>query len=133
MKKYSITLYLLLCVFGWSCGESNKEKEETAAELEKKTAEEKRKEEEKKLLTELIEGEEVEAKLSRFGELYQDSIVLISTNLGDIKVRLYPETKLHRANFVRLVKRGFYNGRFFHRVVPDFVAQGDGTDERLPV
>jgi peptidyl-prolyl cis-trans isomerase B (cyclophilin B) len=72
-------------------------------------------------------------KLSKFGDENQESIVLLKTPLGDIKLKLYSATPLHRASFLRLIKRGYYDNRIFHRVVTGFVAQGGGTDERLPV
>ena len=59
--------------------------------------------------------------------------MLISTNFGDIKVKLYKETPLHRANFIRLIKRGYYDNTLFYRVVPGFIMQGGGSDERNPV
>ena len=43
--------------------------------------------------------------------------VKIHTTLGDITVRLYDETPLHRDNFVKLVREGYYNGTLFHRVM----------------
>ena len=50
--------------------------------------------------------------------------VIIKTSLGDIKVRLYDQTPLHRDNFIRLAKEGFYDGTIFHRVIRDFMIQG---------
>ena len=47
------------------------------------------------------------------------------TDRGPIKVELFPEkAPLTVANFVNLARRGFYDGLNFHRVVPNFVAQG---------
>ncbi len=43
--------------------------------------------------------------------------VKISTSLGDITVRLYDETPLHRDNFIKLVKEGYYDQTLFHRVI----------------
>lgn len=43
--------------------------------------------------------------------------VKIETTLGDIVVRLYDETPLHRDNFVKLAKEGYYDGTLFHRVM----------------
>ena len=40
--------------------------------------------------------------------------VKIETPLGDIVVRLYDATPLHRDNFVRLVKEGYYDNTLFH-------------------
>ena len=51
-------------------------------------------------------------------------MVLVSTAYGDIKIRLYDETPLHRDNFVKLVESGFYNELLFHRVIQGFMIQG---------
>lgn len=56
--------------------------------------------------------------------------VKIHTTLGDITVRLYDETPLHRDNFVKLVKEGYYNGTLFHRVIKDFMIQGGDPDSK---
>lgn len=50
--------------------------------------------------------------------------VKISTMLGDITVRLYDETPLHRDNFLKLAREGYYDGTLFHRVIRDFMIQG---------
>ena len=50
--------------------------------------------------------------------------VKISTNYGDIVAELYDETPIHRDNFIKLVKDGFYNGTLFHRVIPGVMIQG---------
>ena len=49
--------------------------------------------------------------------------VKIQTMLGDIVVRLYDETPIHRDNFIKLVKDGYYDGTLFHRVIKDFMIQ----------
>jgi peptidyl-prolyl cis-trans isomerase B (cyclophilin B) len=47
------------------------------------------------------------------------------TSRGPIRVQLHDErTPLTVANFVNLVRRGFYDGLTFHRVIPDFMVQG---------
>lgn len=49
----------------------------------------------------------------------------IKTNKGDININLSDDkTPLTVANFVNLVKNGFYNDLSFHRVIPDFMIQG---------
>lgn len=50
--------------------------------------------------------------------------VRISTNYGDIVVRLYDETPEHRDNFLKLAREGYYDGTLFHRVIKDFMIQG---------
>ena len=56
----------------------------------------------------------------------------ISTTMGDIIVRLYDETPLHRDNFVKLAKEGYYDGTIFHRVIKDFMIQGGDPDSKNP-
>lgn len=52
------------------------------------------------------------------------NIVTIQTTLGDIKIKLYDETPLHRDNFLKLVKEKYYDGTIFHRVIKGFMIQG---------
>ena len=53
-------------------------------------------------------------------------IVTITMECGDvIKAELYPETAPNTVNnFISLIKKGFYDGRIFHRVIPGFMIQG---------
>ena len=50
--------------------------------------------------------------------------VKIVTDSGTMIVKLYDSTPLHRDNFVKLVKQGFYDSLLFHRVIPGFMIQG---------
>jgi cyclophilin family peptidyl-prolyl cis-trans isomerase len=57
----------------------------------------------------------------------------LETSLGDITLVFFPElAPEHVRNFLRLAQAGFYNGTAFHRVVPDFVAQGGLLWTRQP-
>jgi len=58
----------------------------------------------------------------------KEKIVLISTEFGDIKVKLYNETPGHRDNFLKLASSGQYNGTIFHRVINGFMIQGGGKN-----
>jgi peptidyl-prolyl cis-trans isomerase B (cyclophilin B) len=54
-----------------------------------------------------------------------DLIATFNTSRGPIRVRLFAEkTPVTVASFVNLVKRGYYNGLNFHRVIADFMIQG---------
>lgn len=55
---------------------------------------------------------------------------LIHTDLGDMHGVLYNETPLHRDNFVKLVKAGYYDGTLFHRVILGFMIQGGDPDSK---
>ena len=56
--------------------------------------------------------------------------IKISTAKGECIVRLYNETPLHRDNFLKLAKEGYYNGTIFHRVIKDFMIQGGDPDSK---
>lgn len=56
--------------------------------------------------------------------------VLITTTEGDIKLKLYNETPLHRDNFRKLVKSKFYDGLLFHRVIDEFMIQGGDPESK---
>ena len=60
----------------------------------------------------------------------KEHVVLIETNMGNLKAKLYNDTPLHRDNFIRLAKSGHYNGTLFYRVVKNFVIQGGSSDSR---
>ena len=52
-----------------------------------------------------------------------ETIILIQTSAGDIKIKLYNETAQHRDNFLTLINSHFYEGVSFHRVIKDFMIQ----------
>lgn len=58
------------------------------------------------------------------------SKVKIETSYGDIIVRLYDDTPVHRDNFLKLVGEGFYDGTLFHRVIKEFMIQGGDPDSK---
>jgi peptidyl-prolyl cis-trans isomerase B (cyclophilin B) len=65
------------------------------------------------------------SKLDFIGKEYEKIHAIIHTTVGDIEVKFYPKfAPLHVLNFVKLAEGGFYNGTFFHRVIPGFMIQG---------
>lgn len=67
------------------------------------------------------------AALLAYGRQYPGSEVLVKTRLGTIRVRLYDDTPIHRANFLLLARKGVFNETMFNRVVKDFAVQGGQT------
>jgi len=53
-----------------------------------------------------------------------DYLVNLETKYGKMKLILFYETPLHRANFMKLAKDGFYDSLTFHRVIKNFMIQG---------
>lgn len=60
----------------------------------------------------------------------KEVMFLIETPLGNMKCKLYNSTPLHKENFLKLVKKGYYDGLLFHRVIKDFMAQGGDPNSK---
>ncbi len=60
----------------------------------------------------------------------KEPVVLIQTTYGNIKVKLYNETPIHRDNFLKLAKEGFYKNLIFHRIIDGFMIQGGDPKTR---
>jgi cyclophilin family peptidyl-prolyl cis-trans isomerase len=68
--------------------------------------------------------------VTAFAKPPKNQYVRIKTSYGNCIIRLYNETPLHRDNFIKLTKSGFYNGTLFHRVIKDFMIQGGDPDSK---
>lgn len=63
----------------------------------------------------------------------KETLVLIETDMGKIKVKLYNDTPLHRDNFIKNVQEHLYDGLLFHRVIRQFMVQaGDIHSKDAP-
>ncbi len=60
----------------------------------------------------------------------KERIVLLTTDFGSMKIKLYNETPRHRDNFIKLASSGFYNGLLFHRVIKTFMIQGGDPESK---
>lgn len=68
-------------------------------------------------------------ELPAYSDEARASQVRITTNKGDLVLRLFPDdAPMHSAAFLKLAKAGFYDGLTFHRVEPGFVVQGGDPD-----
>lgn len=58
----------------------------------------------------------------------------IETSVGNIKIKLYDNTPLHKENFEKLVAEQFYDSVLFHRIIPEFMIQtGNAETKKLPL
>ncbi len=69
-------------------------------------------------------NEQPAAPADKWAELGEEPMLKIKTTDGTMTVKLYAETPLHRDNFVKLARSGFYNGLLFHRIIKGFMVQG---------
>ena len=113
-------VWVIACLAGMFACQPKTEEQATAEEHESN----------REAQLEPLTSENVVEVLTAYEKEHPDSLILISTRHGDIKLRLYKETPLHRANFVRLTKAGFYDQGEFYRVVQGFAVQGGDSDNR---
>ena len=58
----------------------------------------------------------------------KEAEVMIETNLGDIRIRLYNDTPIHRDNFISNVREGKYDQCTWHRIIRNFMIQAGPQD-----
>lgn len=76
-----------------------------------------------------IPQNQVAKVLTEYGKENPETEAVIHTNKGDIHLRLFTETPLHRANFVRMIKAGHYKQGHFYRIIGSFMVQGGSETE----
>jgi peptidyl-prolyl cis-trans isomerase B (cyclophilin B) len=118
MKKIFFALLSLLII---SCSNDSEGKK---SEISKKKKVLVKKVKKKKVLT----SENAVEFLTKYGKENPETELYIHTNYGSMKVKLYEDTPLHRANFIYLAKEKYWNDTYFHRVVNGFMIQGGNTD-----
>lgn len=59
-----------------------------------------------------------------------DFVVKFETSKGIVRIKLYNETPLHRDNFLKLVREGYYDGMLFHRAIREFMIQAGDPDSK---
>jgi cyclophilin family peptidyl-prolyl cis-trans isomerase len=80
----------------------------------------------------VITQQNVVEVLTQYGKENPENEVLIETKHGNIRLKLFEDTPLHRANFVKLIKEGFYDDDAnFYRIVYEFMIQGGDLKQNL--
>jgi cyclophilin family peptidyl-prolyl cis-trans isomerase len=62
--------------------------------------------------------------LTRYGAENKENEVIIETSFGTMRIKLYNDTPLHRANFIKLIKEGTLDDAEFYRIFSSFMIQG---------
>lgn len=60
----------------------------------------------------------------------ETNYIKIETDSGTMVARLYNQTPLHKKNFIKLVRKHYYDGLLFHRIVKDFIIQGGDPESK---
>lgn len=66
-----------------------------------------------------------------YGNKNTENLVRITTDYGFIDILLFKKTKFHRANFIYLTKKKYFNNTQFYRVISNFMIQGGNSDDRV--
>jgi len=135
MKLIKVVLILSLNICFYSCGKTQKEKQEKPSIEVKKdtivkidTTKVIKKEKEVEKAWDTLNRSNVEAFFKAYGAQNKETKVLITTSFGKIKLKLYNDTPIHRASFIFLTKIKYFNTAYFYRVARNFVVQGGDSD-----
>ena len=128
MKKFLFIILILSVVFA-SCGGEEQQvvEKDSIVSVESDSVLLDTVEKEPEL--DLILNHNVVEKLTAYGDSNPETHVLIKTTYGNMKVRLFNETPLHRSNFVMLAKKKFFDSTKFYRIIDKFMIQGGNSDD----
>ena len=124
MKLFLRILLITLFIYFYSCNSQKKEIEKTPT---KKTIHQKK---EEKIIKQWdsLNSTNTEAFLLEYGKQNPETKVIIKTKFGNIKLKLYEDVPIHRANFIFLTKIKYFNTTVIYRVAKNFVIQGGNSD-----
>ena len=127
--KYIKLFILTLAILGYhGCQQKPKTKNLNQKVIEKK--ESIKKITQKKIKSILLNDKNAIPFFYDYARKNKENKVRILTKYGNIEIELFKKTPYHRANFIYLTKKGYFDGTMFHRVVPGFIIQGGNSDNR---
>ncbi|WP_288955664.1 peptidylprolyl isomerase [uncultured Polaribacter sp.] len=128
MKILKLIILILGAFILFQCNEEKKKETEKSAIKKKKKLE-------KKVVKrwDSLHKNNVEAFFTEYGKKNKETKVIIKTKFGNIKLRLYKDTPIHRANFIFLTKIKYFNTTEIYRVARNFVIQGGNSDETYTI
>ena len=127
MKIFFKIALLTIIAFFFQCN-SDKKNKESSLEVQKKINLKKKKEEKITKPWDSLNRDNTEAFLLEYGKQNPETKVIIKTKFGNIKLRLYKDVPVHRANFIFLTKIKYFNTTVIYRVAKNFVIQGGNSD-----
>ena len=129
MYSTKISIHLLLAIVFLGCNEQPKKTNLKKVETQKKIYVQDKKvdfEKEKKYI--LLDDKNAIPFFYDYAKENSEMLVRIKTQFGNITIELFENTPYHRANFIYLTKKKYFNRTTFHRVVPEFIIQGGNSD-----
>lgn len=136
MQKSVLTFFASIAlIFVVACGETPKkeaQQKEAANEVKRDSSMPKQpiaKKEKPKEAFVLNEENAIDFFFKYADTLTKDKVRL-TTDLGSFTVQLFDNVPYHRANFIFLARKGYFNDTQFHRVVKNFIIQGGNSDDR---
>lgn len=133
--KPSALTTIILLFFLAACGESPKKESPkeipttTVADSIPSESEESEPEEEQEEAFVLTEENAIDFFFNYAKELKEDKVKL-TTSMGSFTVQLYDNVPYHKANFIYLSRKGYFDNTQFHRVVKNFIIQGGNSDDK---
>ncbi|WP_420322118.1 peptidylprolyl isomerase [Flagellimonas sp.] len=133
LKQTALTTSILL-FFLASCGESpkkdNSKVERQVAKTDSIPKEEKEPTTEVKEETFVLNEENAIDFFFNYAKETTQDKVRLTTSMGSFTVELYDNVPYHKANFIYLTRKGYFDNTQFHRVVKDFIIQGGNSDDK---
>lgn len=130
MRNFNSCFLFILSFFLIQC-QSNSEKKEKNSSLQLKDSIKKKVEKKLTKPSDSINNQNTISFLEAYGKENSENKVIIKTKFGNIKIRLYEDVPIHRANFIFLTKMEYFNNTVIYRVAKNFVIQGGNSDNLL--
>lgn len=122
---------VLLFIFFISCQDTKSEKKNTiqssVSETPTLTTKKAVKTSEKPFL---LTDKNVMEFFLEYDKIHKEDKVRISTDFGEIDIKLFEATKFHRSNFIYLTKKKYFDNTQFYRVINNYIIQGGNSDDQ---
>lgn len=132
MKSVRFTIFTSILLFLFlSCQEkSQKSKKAVAKEAIADTIEIVEEINEKEEKGFVLDEENAIDFFFKYAKEVKETRVQLTTSKGNITIELYDNVPYHKANFIYLAKKGYFDNTMFHRVVKGFIIQGGNADNK---
>ena len=130
MNTFYRFFLLTILVFSIQCNSKTSEKEVKIIKSNKDLVE-KKIDKKVEIDENSLNNKNTEIFLEAYSKENLETKVIIKTRFGDIKLRLFEDVPIHRANFIFLTKMGYFNSTVIYRVAKNFVIQGGNSDNLL--